>query len=300
LATTDRNKIDRESIMDKKFIDLYDEYTHAPLDRRDFISRLTALAGSTAAASALLPLLENNYALAQVVPPADARLETSRITWSAASGEVKGYLAKPKGAGKLPAVIVIHENRGLNPHIEDIVRRLALEGFLVLGPDLLSPLGGTPTDEDQARTLIGQLDNKQVVANLVRTVAYLQGHPGSIGKVGAVGFCWGGGMVNSLATASPDLDAGVVFYGRTPPLEDVPKIRAKLLLNYAGLDDRINEGIPAFEAALKKANVDYTLHIYQGANHAFNNDTNPARYDAVAAQLAWGRTVEFLKGNLTS
>jgi carboxymethylenebutenolidase len=284
--------------MDRKFIDLYDEYTHAPLDRRDFISQLTALAGSTAAASALLPLLENNYALAQVVPPTDARLETSRITWAGASGELKGYLAKPKGAGKLPAVIVIHENRGLNPHIEDIVRRVALEGFLVLGPDLLSPLGGTPADEDQARTLIGQLDNTQTVENLVRTVAYLQGYAGSTGKVGTVGFCWGGGMVNSLATASPDLNAGVVFYGRTPPLEDVPKIHAKLLLNYAGLDDRINEGLPAFEAALKKANVDYTLHIYQNANHAFNNDTNPARYDAAAAQLAWGRTIEFLKGNL--
>ncbi len=284
--------------MDKKFIDLYDEYTHAPLDRRVFISRLTALAGSTAAASALLPLLENNYALAQIVPPTDARLETSRITWSAASGDLKGYLAKPKGAGKLPAVIVIHENRGLNPHIEDIVRRVALEGFLALGVDMLSPLGGTPADEDQARTLIGQLDAKQTVENLVRTIAYLESHAGSTGKVGTVGFCWGGGMVSSLATASPALDAGVVFYGRTPPLEDVPKIRAKLLLNYAGLDDRINEGIPAFEAALKKANVDYTLHIYQGANHAFNNDTNPARYDAAAAQLAWGRTIEFLKGSL--
>ena len=177
--------------MDRKFIDLYDEYTHAPLDRRDFISRLTALAGSTAAASALLPLLENNYALAQVVPPTDARLETSRITWSGASGNLKGYLAKPKGVGKLPAVIVIHENRGLNPHIEDIVRRVALEGFLALGPDLLSPLGGTPTDEDQARTLIGQLDNKQTVEDLVRTVDYLQGHAGSTGKVGARGFLLG-------------------------------------------------------------------------------------------------------------
>jgi carboxymethylenebutenolidase len=284
--------------MDKKFIDLYDEYTHTPLDRRVFISRLTALAGSTAAASALLPLLENNYALAQVVPPTDARLEISRVTWGAASGELKGYLAKPKGDGKLPAVIVIHENRGLNPHIEDIVRRVALEGFLALAPDLLSPLGGTPADEDQARTLIGQLDDKRTVEDLVRTVTYLKGHTGSTGKVGTVGFCWGGGMVNSLATKSPDLDAGVVFYGRTPPSEDVPKIRAKLLLNYAGLDDRINEGLPAFEAALKKANADYTLFIYQGANHAFNNDTNPARYDAAAAQLAWGRTIEFLKASL--
>jgi carboxymethylenebutenolidase len=283
--------------MDKKFIDLYDEYTHTPLDRRDFISRLIALAGSAAAASALLPLLENNCALAQVVPPTDARLETSRVTWGAASGELKGYLAKPKGAGKLPAVIVIHENRGLNPHIEDIVRRVALEGFLALGPDMLSPLGGTPANEDQARTLIGQLDSKQTIENLVGTIGYLEGHAGSTGKVGAVGFCWGGGMVNSLATVSPNLDAGVVFYGRTP-LEDVSQIRAKLLLNYAGLDDRINEGIPAFEVALKKANVDYSLHIYQGANHAFNNDTNPARYDATAAQLAWGRTIQFLKASL--
>ena len=228
--------------MDKKFIDLYDEYTHAPLDRRDFISRLTALAGSTAAASALLPLLENNYALAQVVPPADIRLETSRVTWSAASGELKGYLAKPKGAGKLPAVIVIHENCGLNPHIEDIVRRIALEGFLALGPDLLSPLGGTPADEDQARTLIGQLDNEQVVEIWCVRSPIFRAIPDRPAKSARWVSAGAAALSTPLATASPDLNAGVVFYGRTPPLEDVPKIHAKLLLNYAGLDDRINEG----------------------------------------------------------
>lgn len=284
--------------MDRKIIELYDEYTHAPLDRRVFISRLTALAGSAAAAAALLPLLESNYALAQVVPPDDARLETSRISWPSTSGELKGYLAKPKGTGKLPAVIVIHENRGLNPHIEDVVRRMALEGFLALGPDMLSPVGGTPADEDQARTMIGQLDGRQTLDNLVRTVGFLRNDAESTGRVGAMGFCWGGGMAGLLATASPDLDASVVYYGRTPPLDAVPNIRAKLLLNYAGLDDRINESVPAFEAALKKANVDYTLHMYEGANHAFNNDTAPARYDAAAAQLAWSRTTEFLKASL--
>lgn len=284
--------------MDRRIIELYDEYTHAPLDRRVFISRLTALAGSAAAAAALLPLLESDYALAQVVPATDSRLETSRITWPGASGELKGFLAKPQGAGKLPAVIVIHENRGLNPHIEDVVRRVALEGFLALGPDMLSPLGGTPADEDRARTMIGQLDGRQTLDDLVRTVGVLQNHPGSTGKVGAMGFCWGGGMAGLLATASPDLDASVVYYGRTPPLEAVPNIRAKLLLNYAGLDDRINESVPAFEAALKEAGVDHTLHMYEGANHAFNNDTAPARYDAAAARLAWTRTVEFLKSSL--
>lgn len=284
--------------MDRRIIELYDEYTHAPLDRRVFISRLTALAGSAAAAAALLPLLESDYALAQVVPATDSRLETSRITWPGASGELKGYLAKPQGADKLPAVIVIHENRGLNPHIEDVVRRVALEGFLALGPDMLSPLGGTPADEDRARTMIGQLDGRQTLDDLVRTVGVLQNHPGSTGKVGAMGFCWGGGMAGLLATASPDLDASVVYYGRTPPLEAVPNIRAKLLLNYAGLDNRINESVPAFEAALKEAGVDHTLHMYEGANHAFNNDTAPARYDAAAARLAWTRTVEFLKSSL--
>ncbi|EWY42136.1 carboxymethylenebutenolidase [Skermanella stibiiresistens SB22] len=286
--------------MDQKIIELYDEYTHAPLDRRVFIRRLTTLAGSAAAASALLPLLENNYAQAQIVPADDDRLETSRVTWPGASGELKGYLAKPKGADKLPAVIVIHENRGLNPHIEDIVRRMALEGFLVLGPDMLSPLGGTPADEDQARTMIGQLNGRQTVDNLTQTIAYLRGHADSTGKVGAVGFCWGGGMVNALATASPDLAAGVVYYGRTPPLESVPNIRAKLLLNHAGLDTGINENLPAYEAALKKANVDYRLHVYPDVNHAFNNDTNAARYDATAARLAWDRTTAFLKQNLSS
>lgn len=179
-----------------------------------------------------------------------------------------------------------------------MVRRVALEGFVALGPDMLSPLGGTPADEDQARTMISQLDGKQTLDNLVRTVRFLRNHPGATGKVGAMGFCWGGGMAGMLATASPDLDASVVYYGRTPPLEAVPNIRAKLLLNYAGLDDRINESVPAFEAALKKAGVDHALHMYEGANHAFNNDTAPARYDAAAARLAWTRTVEFLKSSL--
>ena len=205
------------------------------------------------------------------------------------------YLAYPKKASKLPAVIVIHENRGLNAHIEDIARRLALEGFLVLAPDLLSPLGGTPTDEDAARTMIGKLESTQTLQQLDDAIVFLQQHAHSNGKVGAVGFCWGGGVVGDLAVHSPSLATGVVYYGRQPTSEDVANINAPLLLNYGGLDTRINQGIPAFEEALKKANKTYALHIYEGVNHAFNNDTSEARYNKAAAELAWSRTVAFFK-----
>jgi carboxymethylenebutenolidase len=255
--------------MDQNIIDLYDEYTHAPLDRRVFLSRLTALAGSTAAASALLPLLDANYAQAQIVKP-----------------------------DRAPAVIVIHENRGLSPHIEDITRRVALEGFLAFAPDLLSPLGGTPANEDQAREMIGRLDAAQTVDNLVRGVAFLKDRASSTGSVGSIGFCWGGGMSANLATAAPDLNAAVIFYGVAPAAERVPRIKAPMMMHYAGLDERVNATASAFEAALKQAGVDYTIHTYPGVNHAFNNDTAGARYDAAAAQVAWGRTIEFLKVNL--
>ncbi|MFN3650644.1 MAG: dienelactone hydrolase family protein [Armatimonadota bacterium] len=284
--------------MDQRIIDLYDEYTHVPLDRRVFLERLTRLTGSAAAALALVPLLEARQASAAIVPADDARLETSRITYPGETGEIKGYLARPKGAGKLPAVIVIHENRGLNAHIEDVARRMALEGFLALAPDMLSPLGGTPADEDAARQMFGRLDAGQTVQNLIRAVAFLEKHPQANGRVGAVGFCWGGGMVGELAVASPALDAGVVYYGRQPRAEDVPKIQAPLLLHYAGLDTRINAGIPAFEEALKAANKKYTLHVYEGANHAFNNDTSEARYNKQVADQAWARTVAFFKEHL--
>jgi carboxymethylenebutenolidase len=284
--------------MDQKIIDLYDEYTHAPLDRRVFLARLAQLTGSTAAAIALVPLLEANQARAALVSPEDQRLETGRTTYAGATGDIKAYMARPQGAAKLPAVIVIHENRGLNPHIEDVTRRIALEGFLVLAPDLLSPAGGTPENEDTARDMIGKLDGQQTVQNLVSAITFLEKHANGNGKVGAVGFCWGGGIVGDLAVNAPDLDAGVVYYGRQPKATDVEKIKAPLLLHYAGQDTRINEGIPAFEEALKKANKSYTVYIYEGAQHAFNNDTSEARYSKSAAEQAWSRTIAFFKEHL--
>jgi carboxymethylenebutenolidase len=284
--------------MDQRIIDLYDEYTHTPLDRRVFLARLAQLTGSTAAAMALVPLLEANQAGAALAPPDDPKLETGRVTYLGATGEIKAYTSRPKGATKLPGVIIIHENRGLNPHIEDVTRRMALEGFLALAPDLLSPSGGTPANEDTAREMIGKLDAQQTVQNLVAAIAFLEAHAQGNGKVGAVGFCWGGGMVGELAVNAPALDAGVVYYGRQPKAADVEKIKAPLLLQYAGLDARINEGIPAFEEALKKANKPYTLYVYEGANHAFNNDTSEARYHKPTAEQAWARTVAFLKEHL--
>jgi carboxymethylenebutenolidase len=285
--------------MRQEIIDLYDDYTHARLDRRVFMDQLSKLAGGTAAAAALLPLLKANSAKAALVPPDDARLVTERITWPGASGEMTGYLARPADAqGPLPAVIVIHENRGLNAHIEDVTRRMALEGFLALGPDFLSPAGGTPTDEDQAREMISALDPAQTSANAVATVTFLKGHEGSTGQVGAIGFCWGGAMCNQLAVAAPEIDAVVAYYGRQPDAAAVASIKSPIMLHYAGLDERINAGIPAYEEALKANGVDYTLHMYDGVNHAFNNDTSEARYDKAVADLAWGRTVEFLKQHL--
>lgn len=283
----------------QEMIRLYDEYTHLTLDRRGFLDKLTKLAGTTAAAAAIVPLLEANQARAGIVLADDGRLAAERITFPAESGEMNGYLARPKDAtAKLPTVIVIHENRGLNPHIEDVTRRMTLEGFLTLAPDFLSPAGGTPSDEDKAREMISALDPMQTVQNAVATVAFLKGHEGGNGKVGAVGFCWGGGMVNQLATASPDLAAGVAYYGRTPDPKAVANIKARMLLHYAGLDERINAGIPEYERALKEAEVDHQIFVYDGANHAFNNDTSAARYDKGAADLAWSRTVEFFKSAL--
>jgi carboxymethylenebutenolidase len=293
-------RLQESSIMDPRIIALYDEYTHAPLDRRVFLARLVQITGSVAAALAALPLLEPGSAEAAIVAPDDARLDATRSRYPSASGEIDAYVAFPKGAAKLPAVIVIHENRGLNAHIEDVARRVALEGFLALAPDLLSPLGGTPPDADKARESIGKLDPEATVTNLVHAVTFLAKHEHSNGKVGAMGFCWGGGMVGNLAVHSPDLDAGVVYYGRQPQAADVEKIKAPLLLHYAGLDTRINEGVPAFEEALKKADKKYTLYMYEGAQHAFNNDTSEARYNKEAATLAWTRTIEFLKKNLAS
>jgi len=282
----------------QQVIDLYDEYTHRPLERRVFLERLAGLAGSVAAALALLPVLENDYAFAAQVPPDDPGLDAKRVDYPGAKGSVKGYLARPKKGDRLPAVIVIHENRGLNAHIEDVTRRAARAGFLALAPDCLSASGGTPADEDQAREKIGALDRAAVVADLKEARRWLAAHKHGNGRVGAVGFCWGGGMVNQLAVADPALQAGVVFYGLSPDPAQVPSIKAKLLLHYAGLDERINAGVPAYEAALKQAGVSYTLHMYDGVQHAFHNDSNAARYDAAAAALAWKRTIDFLTATL--
>lgn len=285
--------------MDRRIIALYDEYTHAPLDRRIFLERLAKLAGGTAAAFALLPLLENNYAHAEMVPANDPSLTSERVSFAGAGGELKGYLVHPKASGKRGSVIVIHENRGLNAHIEDVARRAAKAGFNAFAPDLLSPLGGTPTNEDQAREMIGKLDAKQVTENLRAAVAWLAKRPDSNGKVGAVGFCWGGGTVNDLAVAEPNLGAGVVFYGRSPTADQVANIKAPLLLNYAGLDTRINEAVPGYKEALDKAGKKATIYMYDGVDHAFHNDTNAARYNKAAADLAWGRTIEFFKLNIS-
>jgi carboxymethylenebutenolidase len=278
--------------MDQKFITLFDRFTHGGMSRRDFLDRLAIMAGSSAAASAILPILENNYAEAAVVPENNPRLA---ITEGDVAG-VKGYLAVPKDAsGKLPAVIVIHENRGLNPHIKDVVRRIALEGFVAFGPDYLAGQGGTPADEDRARDMIGTLTPADTAAISKSALAALKSHPQANGKAGAVGFCWGGGQVNALAVNASDLAAGVAYYGSQPKATDVSRITAPLLLHYAALDERINAGIKDFEAALKANNKTYELHMYEGANHAFNNDTNAARYNKEAADLAWSHTVAFLR-----
>ncbi|HUH48944.1 MAG TPA: dienelactone hydrolase family protein [Mycoplana sp.] len=280
-------------------IDAYDEYTHLSLDRRRFMERLTALVGSAAGAAAIAPLLAANSASAQMVAEGDARLIAEEVSWAAPKGQMKGYIARPKDAqGQLGGVIVIHENRGLNPHIRDVARRMALEGFVALAPDLLSPDGGTPADEDKAREMIGKLDRAATVENAVAAVAYMAQLDWVNGKVGAMGFCWGGGLVNQLAVADPNLKAAVAYYGAQPPAEAVPNIKAAMMLHYAGLDERINAGIDAYKKALEDNGKTYELFVYEGVNHAFNNDTSAARYDKAAAELAWKRTVEFFKKNL--
>lgn len=284
--------------MNQTIIDLYDQFTHGGMSRRRFLDRLAVLAGGTAAANAMLGLLQNNYALAEMVPESDSRIKTETVAIDAGGTPINTYLAKPATGDKFPTVLVIHENRGLNPHIKDVTRHLATEGFLAAGVDLLTPLGGTPTDEDKGRDMIGTLKSDEVARLLTAVVANLRARPDSNGKVGAVGFCWGGGAVNNLAVADPTLNAAVAYYGKQPDASKVPAIKAPLLLHYGGLDTNINPGIPAYEEALKANGKDYKIYVYEGANHAFNNDTNAARYNKEAAELAWSRTVEFFKKNL--
>jgi carboxymethylenebutenolidase len=284
--------------MEQRIIDLYDRFTHGFMDRREFLDRLAGVAGSAAAAAAILPLLQNNYALAAIVAENDPRLVSETVSYDWPKGKVSGYLVRPKEKGKRPAVVVIHENRGLNPHIPDVARRYALEGFLALAPDLLSVSGGTPSDDDKARDQYAQTDGEDMIKEAVAAVSYLKTHPESTGKVGVVGFCAGGTMANRIATDSPEVDAVVAYYGTQPSADKVPAIKAPLLLHHGTLDARVNKGIPDYEAALKANNKKYSIFMYEGANHSFNNDTAGPRYHKEAADLAYGRTLAFLKENL--
>ena len=279
--------------MDQRIINLYDEYTHKPLTRGEFLRRLAMITGSTATAMAVLPLIESNYAQAAVT--SDQDLFTERISYPGVQGEMQAYVARPKEEKKYPTVIVIHENRGLTPHIEDVTRRAAAAGYLAIAPNALAPIGGTPANEDEARQKFTTLKAEDNLANFIKVFDYLPGREDSNGKYGCVGFCWGGLMSNNLAVNVAQLKAAVAFYGRQPKAEDVSKIKAALQLHYAGLDEGVNAGIPAFEEALKKNNITYEKYIYEGVNHAFHNDTSTARYNEAAAKLAWSRTLEFFK-----
>jgi len=284
--------------MDQKIIELYDDFTHRHLDRRLFLEQVTKLVGSSALALTMMAALRSDYARAATIPIDDPRLTSENVSMPGGSGAVKGYLARPKGNAKLPGVVVIHQNRGLNPHIEDVARRVALEGYVAVGVDCLSVLGGTPKDEDKAMQEFTQLKSDQALAELVQAVAYLKARPDTSGKIGTIGFCWGGSMVNRLAVAAgPDLNAGVAFYGSAPALDQVPKIKAALLLNYAGLDNRVNATRPGYEDALKAAHVEYTAYVYPDANHAFFDDTTD-RYRPEAAKLAWERSKAFFAQHL--
>mgnify|MGYP003574912909 FL=1 len=284
-----------------EMIRLYDRFTHQALDRRGLMSGLTRLAGSVAAATAVLGLIEASPAAAAQTDPQDARLSTQRVQWDAANGrKLKGYLAVPRPMPvPLPAIVVIHENRGLNAHIEDVARRAALADYVALAPDFLTAKGGTPADEDQARLEITALDPRQTIADAVATLDWLRKNPRVAGRVGAVGFCWGGGLVNRIAVAAGNrLAAGVVYYGPSPDPSEAASVKAHMMLHYAGLDDRVNATAPAWTEALKNAGVDVRTYNYPNVNHAFNNDTSAARYDAAAAKLAWERTIAFFNAVL--
>ena len=284
--------------MRQEIYDLYDQYAHYGLDRRKFMQKRAVLAGGFIAAETLLKLLEANAAHAQTIAADDARIKVERVKIPGPAGDIGAYLAAPASGGKVGTVVVVHENRGLNPHIEDVARRVATDGMNGVAVDFLSRAGGTPPDPDLARDMIGKLDPAGVLADARAVIAWAAKRDTSNGKVGIVGFCWGGGVVNQVAVNAPELAAGVVFYGRTPPSEKVADIKAPLLLNQAGNDPNTNAGVPAFEAALKQAGKSYELFMYEGAQHAFHNDTSEARYDAAAAKLAWGRTIAFFKKSL--
>ena len=285
---------------DQELLILFDAYVHGDLDRRGFLDRAGKFAVGGMTAAGLLAALSPNFAAAQVVPKDDVRLTTAVVDVASPSGygRLKAYVAKPAGAtGKLPSVLVIHENRGLNPHIEDMTRRVALDGYLALAPDALSPLGGYPGDEDKARALFATLDQSKTRQDMLASAKALMGRADSTGRVGVVGFCYGGGIAHMLSTQMPDLAAAVPYYGNHPPAEDAAKVKAPLQIHFAGVDDRINNAWPPYEAALKAADARYVAHLYPGTQHGFNNDTTP-RFDAAAAELSWGRTMAFFKEHL--
>ena len=285
---------------DQDLLILFDAYVHGVIDRRSFLDQASRFAVGGVTAAMLLEQLSPKFLERTVVAKDDARLAAEYVEYDSpnGSGKMRGYLAKPdKQTGKLPAILVIHENRGLNPHIEDVARRFALANFVAFAPDALFPLGGYPGDEDKARELFPKLDQNKTRQDFIAAYNFLKARPETTGKVGAVGFCYGGGMVNFLATQLPDLAAGVAFYGSAPNLEDVPKIKAPLLSQSAEVDERINASWPGYEQALKAANVQYERFLYPGTQHGFHNDTTP-RYDAAAAKLAWERTVAFFNKNV--
>ncbi|WP_309681166.1 dienelactone hydrolase family protein [Polaromonas sp.] len=285
---------------DQELLILFDAYVHGTLDRRGFLERAQKFATASMTAAALLAALSPDFAMGQQIPKDDKRLKTELLSYpsTAGSGTVKGYLAKPANAsGRLPGVLVIHENRGLNPHIEDIARRLALDNFIAFAPDALTPLGGYPGDEDKARDLFGKLDQKKTTEDFVAAATFLKGRDDCTGKLGVVGFCYGGGMVHTLTTRLPWLNAAVPFYGNHPAPEEAAKVKTPLLIHFAAVDERINASWPAYETALKAAGVSYSAHQYPGTQHGFNNDTTP-RYDKAAANLAWQRTLAFFNQQL--
>ena len=282
--------------MNQQIINLYDEYTHKPLSRQEFLKRLALLVGGTPAAMTILPLLESNYAAAAITHDDD--LFTEYVKYPGVPNEMTAYIARPKKEKKYTAIVVIHENRGLTPHIEDVARRAAKAGYLAIAPNALSASGKTPANEDEARTKFQQLKQEDSNANFIKVFDYIATRQDYNGNAGCVGFCWGGAMANTLAVNVPTLKAAVAFYGRQPATADVPKIKAAVQLHYGSLDERINAGIPAYEEALKSNNIPYELYIYEGANHAFHNDTAPTRYNAEAAKLAWKRTIEFFEKHL--
>ncbi|HVP60957.1 MAG TPA: dienelactone hydrolase family protein [Myxococcaceae bacterium] len=285
---------------DQELLDLFDRYVHGDIDRRGFLERATKFAVGGASAAMLLEALNPRFAQAQQIPGDDKRLKASMVDYPSPQGQgkMRGYLVRPADEpGKLPGVLIVHENRGLNPHIEDIARRIALEHFMAFAPDALAPLGGYPGDEDKAREMFAKLDQGKVREDFVAAAGYLKSRPDCTGKIGVVGFCWGGGIANILATRLPDLAAAVPFYGAQPTADDVARIKAPLLIHYAEHDERINAGAAAYEAALEANHVKYQMFSYPGTQHGFNNDTTP-RFDKAAAQLAWQRTIDFLRKNL--